>query len=105
MIDDVQKTVGQFGSATEPRPRATWPRRTLMASDGAEFIPLIEECEDGRWRASAVVRLNEGNETLDQSSGIEMFPDEAGAREWVNRAASTRGFTKYRLHRTILPNG
>jgi hypothetical protein len=84
----------------------TWQRRTLVASDnGAEFIPLIEECEDGQWRASATVRVQEGNDTLDQSSGIEMFPNETAARDWVARAASTRGFTKYRLHKRILPRG
>jgi hypothetical protein len=81
-----------------------WPRRTLTATDGAEFIPLIEECEDGRWRASAVVRLVRKDETLEQSSGIEMFPDQPAARGWVEKAASTRGFTKYQLHIRVLPD-
>jgi hypothetical protein len=81
----------------------SWPRRTLVASDsGAEFIPMIEECEDGQWRASAVVRVQEGGDTLEQPSGINMCPDEDSAREWVKRAASARAFAYYHLHKIIL---
>ena len=81
-----------------------WQRRTLLASDNkAQLNAIIEECDDGQWRASAVFFVEEGNATLTQSSGIEMFSSEEAALEWVESAAATRGFTKYHLEKRILP--
>jgi hypothetical protein len=49
---------------------------------------LIEECQHGHWRASAYVQLENGNETSEQTLGIEMVPDEEGARQWAHGNAS-----------------
>jgi hypothetical protein len=80
------------------------PRPTLTAAQGGEFIPLIEECADGRWRASAVIRVSGEEETLEQSCGIELFTTEEQARDWIERVASSRGFTSYHLHKIIPGN-
>ncbi len=64
---------------------------------------MIEECEDGQWRASGVVNVEEGNSTLTQTSGIEMFSNESSALRWIERAATTRGFKNYKLNKKLLP--
>lgn len=63
--------------------------RSLTASDGAEFLGLVQELDEGRWRASANVRLDAD----DQSLGIEVLGSEDDARAWLDRAAQARGFT------------
>jgi hypothetical protein len=79
----------------------TLPPR-LTEADGAELHALIEECEDGQWRASGYVQVDEADETLEQTLGIEMFPDEDGARKWANDRALARGFKKYKIRKRIL---
>jgi hypothetical protein len=63
----------------------------MMASDGATYSHQIDETSDG-WRASALIKLEKGNETLTQSLGPEMFSTYEAAREWVGREAAARGF-------------
>lgn len=65
------------------------PPRSLTASDGAEFLSLVQELDGGKWRASANVRLD----AEDQPLGIEVFGSEDDARAWLDRAAQARGFT------------
>lgn len=74
------------------------PSKSLTAADGAEFLGLIQEVDNGQWRASANVRLDSGSHVDDQPSGIEMFGSEADARAWIDRAAQARGFT------SVIPN-
>jgi hypothetical protein len=74
------------------------------ASDNeTEFHAMIEECHDGQWRVSGFVSVEEGNATLTQTSGIEVYPSEDAAMEWIERAAATHGFTKYKLNKKLLP--
>jgi hypothetical protein len=68
----------------------------LKASDGADFIALIEECRDGQWCASAVVRRH-GEKAAQEQSSNQMCPNEMLARRWVENAAATRGFANYHL--------
>lgn len=72
--------------------------RSLTAADGAVFYALIEEMPDGMWRASGVVRLDKKSEVQEQTSGIEMFPTEKAARDWVDRAGAARGFKSCKLN-------
>jgi hypothetical protein len=70
---------------------------TLTAADGATFHAMIEEMPDGNWRASGVVRLDKKSEMQEQTSGVEMFPTEAAARAWVEKAGASRGFKSCKL--------
>ncbi len=74
------------------------PRRSLTAEDGAEFLVTIEELDDGQWQASARVHVDSKSHVETQSIGIELFPSEAKAREWIKRAAAARGFKKLKLN-------
>jgi hypothetical protein len=69
----------------------------LSPSDGAEFQAIVEQLPDGQWRASGVFRLDKKSEILEEPAGIEMFPTEGAAIQWVRRIGADHGFKSFKL--------
>lgn len=65
----------------------------LTPADGAKFQALIEQLPDGKWRASAVAKLDTLKEVFVETVGTETLDSEQSATDWIHHAARTHGFT------------
>lgn len=70
-------------------------RGPLLAEDGARFTAIIQHTEKGP-QASFQIVLDIVTETLVEND-IQLFANEADAREWIDSHAAQRGFATYKI--------
>ena len=75
---------------------------SVVAADGASFSGLIEKV-DGEARASYTVSVTATDRGAE--NGSQAFSTEREATAWIEREATSRGFTSYSLSIKYPPNG
>jgi hypothetical protein len=73
------------------------PNQTLRAWDGASFSGIIRQISQAHWRASAWIRLESLQRTLEQRIGPMNFATLPLAHQWLRRAGGKRGFSSFEI--------